>query len=82
MGTTPRVGHRPPTRTDAIVSSDVDALLDYRTKGPSAAMAHPTADHFVPLLLTLGAGTTPGQSVTTAFDGMWMGNSIRSIQTA
>ncbi len=68
--------------TDAIARSDVDALLDYRAKGPSAEIAHPTADHFVPLLLTLGAGTTPGQSVTTAFDGMWMGNSIRSVQTA
>ena len=68
--------------TDAIARSDVDALLDYRAKGPSADIAHPTADHFVPLLLTLGAGTTPGQSVTTAFDGMWMGNSIRSVQAA
>ena len=68
--------------TDAIARSDVDALLDYRAKGPSAEIAHPTADHFVPLLLTLGAGATPGQSVTTAFEGMWMGNSIRSIQTA
>jgi len=28
------------------------------------------------------SGTTPGQSVTTAFDGMWHGNSIRSIQAA
>jgi 4,5-DOPA dioxygenase extradiol len=68
--------------TDALARHDVDALIDYRTKGPGAAVAHPTADHFVPLLLTLGAGTTPGQSVTTAFDGMWHGNSIRSIQAA
>ncbi|WP_093585088.1 DODA-type extradiol aromatic ring-opening family dioxygenase [Geodermatophilus amargosae] len=68
--------------TDALGRGDVDALLDYRTKGPAADVAHPTADHFVPLLLTLGAGTAPGQSVTTAFDGMWMGNSIRSVQAA
>ena len=68
--------------TDALARSDVDALIDYRRKGPGAAVAHPTADHFVPLLLTLGAGSTPGQSVTTAFEGMWHGNSIRSIQAA
>ena len=68
--------------TDALARNDVDALIDYRTKGPGADIAHPTADHFVPLLLTLGAGTTPGQSVTTAVEGMWHGNSIRSIQAA
>lgn len=68
--------------TDAIARGDVHALLDYRTKGPGAEIAHPTADHFVPLLLTPGASSTPGQSVTTAFDGMWMGNSIRSVQAA
>ncbi len=68
--------------TDALARNDVDALIDYRTKGPGADIAHPTADHFVPLLLTLGAGTTPGQSVTTAFDGMRHGNSIRSVQAA
>jgi 4,5-DOPA dioxygenase extradiol len=68
--------------TDALARNDVDALLDYRTKGPGADIAHPTADHFVPLLLTLGAGTTPGQAVTTAFDGMKHGNSIRSLQAA
>jgi 4,5-DOPA dioxygenase extradiol len=68
--------------TDALARSDVDALIDFRAKGPGADVAHPTDDHFVPLLLTLGAGTAPGQSVTTAFDGMWHGNSIRSIQAA
>ncbi len=68
--------------TDALARSDVDSLLDYRSKGPGVEIAHPTADHFVPLLLALGASTAPGQSVTTAFDGMWMGNSIRSVQAA
>ncbi len=68
--------------TDALARSDVDALIDYRTTGPGADIAHPTADHFVPLLLTLGAATSPGKSVTTAFEGMWHGNSIRSIQAA
>jgi 4,5-DOPA dioxygenase extradiol len=68
--------------TDALARSDVDALIDYRSKGPGAAIAHPTPDHFVPLLLTLGASTTAGQPATTAVDGMRYGNSIRSIQVA
>lgn len=68
--------------TDALARSDVDALIDYRSKGPGAAVAHPTPDLFVPLLLALGAGTTAGQSATTAVDGMRYGNSIRSIQVA
>ena len=67
--------------TDALARNDVDALLDYRRKGPGAAVAHPTADHFVPLLLTLGAGT-PEQAPTTAIDGTRFGNSIRSLQLA
>lgn len=65
--------------TATLAEGDVDALMDYEHKGPGAAIAHPTADHFVPLLLTLGAATDPA-SAATAFSGMALGNSIRSIQ--
>ncbi len=67
---------------DALAHGDVDALCDYRNKGPGAQIAHPTADHFVPLLLTLGAATDPTGPVTTAIEATRMGNSIRSIQVA
>ena len=67
---------------DALAHGDVDALCDYRNKGPGAQIAHPTADHFVPLLLTLGAATDPAGPVTTAIEATRMGNSIRSIQVA
>lgn len=67
---------------DALARGDVDALTDYRRKAPGAAVAHPTADHFVPLLLTLGAATDPTVAPTTAIDRMWFGNSIRSLQVA
>ena len=67
---------------DALHRGDVDALADYRAKGPGAGVSHPTADHFVPLLLTLGAATTPGEPATTAIDRIWYGNSIRSVQVA
>ena len=68
--------------TDAFTRGDVDALADYRRKGPGAAIAHPTADHFVPLLVTLGAATAPERALTDAVSGTWHGNSIRSIQAA
>lgn len=66
---------------DAISRGDVDALVDFRQKGPGARIAHPTSDHFVPLLLTLGAADDPA-SATTAFTRMTFGNSIRSLQVA
>ncbi|MFF3242280.1 DODA-type extradiol aromatic ring-opening family dioxygenase [Streptomyces sp. NPDC002870] len=64
---------------DALARGDADALTDYRNKAPSAAVAHPTADHFVPLLLTVGAADDPGSAVS-AIDRMVMGNSTRSVQ--
>ena len=67
---------------DAMARGDVDALVDYKTKAPGAAIAHPTADHFVPLLLTLGASADPGQGVTSPIARMAFNNSIRSIQAA
>ncbi|MBU3066687.1 dioxygenase [Nocardia sp. NEAU-G5] len=64
---------------DALGRGDVDALTDYRRKAPGAAVAHPTADHYVPLLVTVGAASDPG-SATTTIDRIVMGNSIRSVQ--
>jgi 4,5-DOPA dioxygenase extradiol len=66
---------------NAVTAGDIDALTDYRNKGPGANIAHPTADHFVPLLLTLGAATNP-TSATSAIERMYFGNSIRSLQVA
>lgn len=64
---------------DALARADVDALSDYRDKAPGAAVAHPTAEHYVPLLVTVGAASNPGSAVS-AMDRMVMGNSIRSLQ--
>ncbi|MEU0242263.1 class III extradiol ring-cleavage dioxygenase [Nocardiopsis sp. NPDC006198] len=66
---------------DALARGDADALADYRAKAPGAAVAHPTADHFVPLLLAVGAADDPGSAVS-AIDRMVMGNSTRSVQLA
>lgn len=66
---------------DAIARRDLDSLIDFRTKAPGAAIAHPTADHYVPLLLTLGAGNDDSRAVSTIERSVF-GNSIRSLQVA
>jgi 4,5-DOPA dioxygenase extradiol len=58
---------------DAVARGDVDALADYRLKGPAAGVAHPTADHFVPLLLALGASTSHGRHLGAGIDRFFVG---------
>jgi 4,5-DOPA dioxygenase extradiol len=66
---------------DALRRGDVDTLMDFGTKAPGVDVAHPTADHYVPLLLALGAASDPA-SATSAISRMRFGNSTRSVQVA
>ena len=38
-----------------IETRDLQALVDYRRRAPHAVRAHPTEEHFLPLLVALGA---------------------------
>lgn len=67
---------------DALERGDMDALAAFRSKAPGMPYAHPTADHYVPLFITLGAAADPSGPVRTAIDGYMMGFSKRSIQVA
>jgi len=40
---------------DAVVRGDIDALVQYRERAPHAVRAHPTDEHFLPLLVAIGA---------------------------
>ncbi|MEU8247849.1 class III extradiol ring-cleavage dioxygenase [Nonomuraea sp. NPDC048916] len=66
---------------DALARGDVDELAAYRTRAPGMPYAHPTVDHYIPLFVTLGAGSRPDHPVHTTIDGYMIGFSKRSFQT-
>jgi 4,5-DOPA dioxygenase extradiol len=64
----------------ALEDRDVAALRAFRDV-PSARYAHPSAEHFVPLLVAMGAAD-PDAAVATPITGFWLGLSKRSAQFA
>ncbi|MCM2316888.1 MAG: dioxygenase, partial [Thermoanaerobaculia bacterium] len=58
---------------EALERGDVDALLDYETKAPGVRIALPTREHFVPLLVALGAATE-GVAPSFPITGFWLGS--------
>lgn len=64
----------------ALACKDIDALLDYQRKGPGSHIALPTREHFVPLLVALGAAAED-EAVQFPIGGFWMGSlTRRSVQ--
>jgi 4,5-DOPA dioxygenase extradiol len=47
---------------DVIARRDVDALLDYRERAPGVRQALPTHEHFVPVVVSLGAAIDDASS--------------------
>ena len=54
-----------------LLAGDADALVDYRRQGPGAERAHPSEEHYLPLLVALGAaGPSPRvERIVEAFEG-------------
>ena len=42
---------------DAVAARDVEALVDYRRRAPHGERAHPTEEHYLPLLVAVGASS-------------------------
>jgi 4,5-DOPA dioxygenase extradiol len=67
---------------EAIDKGDVDTLASYRTEAPGMPYAHPTVEHFVPLFISLGAGSDLNAAPETTIDGYFFGLAKRSFQVA
>jgi 4,5-DOPA dioxygenase extradiol len=66
----------------ALSRGDVDELANYRQRAPGMPYAHPTVEHVVPLVVTLGAASDPETPPDATITGFWLGLSKRSFQIA
>lgn len=57
---------------DAVARGDVTALVNYREQAPHAARAHPSEEHYLPLLVAIGA-SHPDESRRLVKGGMTHG---------
>ncbi len=67
---------------EALARGAIDELADFRHRAPGMPYAHPTAEHFAPMFVTLGAATDPEAVPEQRIDGFWIGLSKRSFQVA
>ena len=67
---------------DALSRFDVDALMDFRDRAPSAQVALPTWEHYAPLLVAAGAVADGQPRTTFPISGFWMEGAFtkRSVQ--
>jgi 4,5-DOPA dioxygenase extradiol len=52
---------------ESVAAGDEPALLAYRETRPEAHLAHPRAEHFMPLFVALGAGGGQGRALHRSF---------------
>jgi 4,5-DOPA dioxygenase extradiol len=66
---------------DALARKDLDALCDYRARAPGVRLALPTDEHFVPVLVSLGAADLDRDVLTYSVTGFAYGSfTKRSLQ--
>lgn len=58
---------------DAVLARDTDRLIRYRRNAPHAERAHPTEEHYLPLLVAVGASTTGNEAPEVIEGGMTYG---------
>jgi 4,5-DOPA dioxygenase extradiol len=62
---------------DRLQHGAVDDLLAYKERAPDVQLAHPTVDHFLPLLVAAGAASVRGGEVTFPITGFEFGSLSR-----
>jgi 4,5-DOPA dioxygenase extradiol len=70
---------------ERLVAGDREAVLDYRERAPSAARAHPTEEHFLPLFVAWGAagdGASARRVLAAIEDGALAMDAYRFDQAA
>ncbi len=58
---------------EALRENRLEDLIDYRRQAPDALRAHPTEEHFVPLLVALGAREAEDDALTMVDGGITHG---------
>jgi 4,5-DOPA dioxygenase extradiol len=53
----------------AVLERDTDRLIRYRREAPHAERAHPTEEHYLPLLVALGASSTAADATPEVIEG-------------
>lgn len=56
---------------DVLAKRDVDALVDFKQRAPSARLAHPREEHFAPVISAAAASLDRGGDVTFPITGFW-----------
>jgi len=65
---------------DTLQRHDIDALLDYKARAPGVRESLPTHEHFVPVIVSMGAAE--GAAVSFPITGFWWGGAMtkRSVE--
>jgi 4,5-DOPA dioxygenase extradiol len=69
---------------ETLDQGNVDALVDFERRAPTAKMALPTTEHFVPVIVAAGAASEAGSKPTYPITGWWMNGAFtrRSVEFA